>query len=183
MPGLTPAWSLPYPLYTEPVNGAAQIQALAEQADDSLVAIQANITAASTRVLAQATGTNLQSIPNAASTAMQYNTETFDSDNMINLGTDNTVITVTVAGIYLVVAECEFAANATGSRELFIVWSGGGAQFNYASRAVTGDVTRMNVAQTFNATIGQTFRANVFQSSGAALNSSFRRFSAVRVSG
>lgn len=184
MPGLTPGWSLPYPLYTEPVNGAAQIQALAEQADDSLVAIQANIAAASTRVLAQATGNVAQAVANNTSTALQYNVEDFDPNNMINLGADNTVITVTVAGDYLVIAEVEWAANATGTRDTILIWSGGaGLQFNYATRAVTGDVTRVTVSEVFKATVGQTFRANVIQTSGGALNSSFRRFSATRVSG
>jgi hypothetical protein len=182
MPGLTPNQSYPYPLYTEAMDPATQIQALATAVDTSIVAVNNTITAATTRVLAQALGSAAQSIPNAVSTAMQFNTETFDSDNMINLGTDNTLLTVTVAGSYLIVAECEWAANATGSREIFVVWSGGGPQYNYATRAVTGDVTRTNIGEVYRASIGQTFRINVIQSSGAALNSTLRRVSAIRVS-
>lgn len=183
MPGLTTPQNYPYPLYTEAANGAPQIQALAEAIDDSIVAAQATITAATSRKLCRATGTVGEAVPNNVLTTVTYSTEDADTDNMINLGVNNTIATVVTAGHYLVIGEIQFNTNATGDRVVNIVWSGGGSQINLRSRAVTGDVTRMVVSEVFNATVGQTFSIQVLQNSGGVLNTTFRRIAAVRVSG
>lgn len=183
MPGLTSPQNYPYPLYTEAANGAPQIQALAEAIDDSIVAAQATISAASNRKQGRASSGVNQSIPNNVFTTMTYTTENSDTDNMINLGVNNTIITVNTAGHYLVTGEVEFASNATGDRSLVVVWSGGGFLVNKRIRAVNGDATRFTVSELFNATVGQTFSLQCFQNSGGALNSTFRQIAAVRVSG
>lgn len=183
MPGLTSPLNFPYPLYTEANNGPAQIQALATAIDGAVTTAQSNTALAVTRKRGAASETANQSIPNAVSTALTYGTEEFDNDNMINLGVNNTLITATTAGIYLVEVTCLFAMNATGDRELDIAWSGGGGNVGIQSKAVAADVTRLSASFLFKATAGQTFQSLVQQSSGGALNVSTRRFTAVRLSG
>lgn len=183
MPGLTTPLNYPYPLYTEAANGAPQIQALAEAIDDSIVAAQATIADASNRKLCRASGFAAQIIPTGVDTILTYTTEDSDTDNMLNLGVNNTIATVNTAGHYLVMGEVEFDVNATGDRYMHIVWSGGGFLINLRTRAVSGDLTRFSVSEVFNATAGQTFHLQVFQNSGVALNTTVRRISCIRVSG
>lgn len=183
MPGLTSPQNYPYPLYTEAANGAPQIQALADAIDDSIVAAQTTISNATNRKQCRASAVVNQSIPDNVFTTLTYTTENADTDNMINLGVNNTIATVNTAGHYLVTVECEFAANATGDRSVIIIWSGGGFTVNKRVRASSVSITRFVVSEVFNATVGQTFSGQAFQNSGGALNSTVRRITAVRVSG
>lgn len=183
MPGTTSPLGFRYPLYTEANNGSTQIQNLANDIDAAVTVAQANTALAVTRKRAAASETAAQSIPNNVLTALTYGTEEFDNDNMINLGVNNTLITATSAGIYLVECQVQFASNATGDRELDIVWSGGGGQMSIRSKAVATDITRLSVSFLYKATAAQTFQSQVLQNSGGALNVTTRRFSATRVSG
>jgi hypothetical protein len=183
MPGLTTPLNYPYPLYTEAADGAPQIQALAEAIDDSIVAAQADISDASNRELCNASSSVNQSIPNATNTFLTYAIENADTDNMVNLGVDNTVVTVNTAGHYLVTGELEFDSNVTGDRILNIIWSGGGIVVNTRVAPLNGNVTRISATKIFNATVGQTFKLRAFQNSGGALNATFRRITATRISG
>lgn len=183
MPGTTFPQNYPYPLYTDPADGAPQIQALAEAIDDSIVTAQTQLVAAAARKRCRVSGFAAQAIPSGVQTTLTYTTEDTDTDNMVNLGVNNTIATVNTAGHYLVIGEVEFVSNATGTRNLFINWSGGSPLIGKKVRATNGSETRLVVARVFNATVGQTFRLDVIQDSGVALNTSVRRMSAVRVSG
>lgn len=183
MPGLTSPQNYPYPLYTEANNFPAQFQAFADAVDDSIVAAQTTIAAALARKQASASAVVNQSIPNAVLTTLTYTTEDSDTDNMINLGVSNTLVTVQTAGHYLVIGEVEYASNATGERSLRVSWSGGPGGLNKTVGAVNGAVTRLIIAEHINATVGQTFVLNTLQNSGGALNSTFRRIQAIRISG
>jgi hypothetical protein len=57
-----------------------------------------------------------QSIPTAAFTALTWDTEGVDSDNMHSTTVNTDRITAVTAGWYLVTAAVEFATSATGAR-------------------------------------------------------------------
>jgi hypothetical protein len=167
MPGLTPGFQIPYPLYTEPAAGAAQIQALAERVDDAVSLQQTTISSVLIRSAGSVSAVANQSIPNAAYTTVQWVTEDFDTSNIFNLGVSNTNATPTVAGFYMVTVEVRFAANATGSRGLRlatnavveqgstteVLAAAGGAQTHIVSTSlmslVPGDVVTAQVLQGF----------------------------------
>jgi hypothetical protein len=67
-----------------------------------------------------------QTITTALSTAIEFNTESFDSDAFHDNTTNNTRITIPAAmgGYYMIGAQIEFTANATGDRRVFIMKNG-----------------------------------------------------------
>lgn len=111
------------------------------------------------------------SIPNAADTALTFNTERFDNDTMHSTVSNTGRITTTTAGRYLVVANDEFVANATGVRWAMIQHSAG---VYVASDRVTV-VSAVSVAVLLTATIYSAAAADYFtnwvtQNSGGNLN-------------
>lgn len=182
MPGLTVPQNFPYPTYEEANDAPAQIQALANAINFALVTTQNQITAGNNRHRAQINSGVNQSIPNNAYTNMVFANEEFDNDNMVNLGVDNTLITATTAGIYLLSAQLIFPNNTVGNRAIRFIGAGtnaGGIQ----TETVNAEETMLSASMLFNALAGNTLRVQAYQNSGGALNVSFRRFSAVRLSG
>lgn len=78
----TPIFSFPYPALTDPPNGAAQIQALAEAVETELNATNADVTATQTVTNKFATGATVQNFQPALAnfTSTSY-TETFTTSN------------------------------------------------------------------------------------------------------
>lgn len=183
MPGLTPNQNLPYPLYTEAVNPPAQIQALADAVDDALVASQALIASIVARKASRASRVTNQSIANNTPTLVQFTTEDFDNDNMINLGGSNTNIVVQTSGLYLVTGSVTWATNATGIREALLLKNGtaiaGLRELNNGGVLASGTPA----THLINAVVTDIFTLQVLQTSGGALNVSSAVFSASRVSG
>lgn len=83
------------------------------------------------------------SIPNGVFTAMTWDTEDVDSDNMHSTSTNTSRLVAVTPGWYLVTANVEMAANATGARFIRLLVDGvtvigatgggpvlGGANFN-----------------------------------------------------
>jgi hypothetical protein len=182
MPGLTSPQNYPYPLYTEANNGPAQIQALAEAIDDSIVAAQANIALAVERKRGRASGSGAQSIPSGVLTKLTYNSEELDNNNMIDLAVDNTIITVQTAGIYLVTGEVQFVANATSIRLLEIHRNAASMAAKQVAATPTIQ-TRICVDHIITAVVGDQFSLHAFQLTGGALNTDVRRITATRLSG
>jgi hypothetical protein len=110
------------------------------------------------------------SLPHATNTAIQFDTEDFDTDGLATLGTSNDRLTIVTPGLYLVVAQVAFASNGTGNRAALLTRSGtvfartlaGPAAGN--AHAVQAQKLIRLVANDFLTVLG-------FQSSGAALNS------------
>lgn len=186
MPGLTPTQSYPYPLYTEPANPAAQIQAMAEAIDDSFVAVQGIVTAAASRPGAFVTGSVVQAIPNAGATVMTFDAEIFDTANLFNLGVSNTnaVVPAGGGGYYLMCARVRFAVNATGDRNVRFTKNGVPITSGFNSRAITAAVETLHQHWEFVSVVpGDILRLEAAQSSAGALNVDFKQFGLIRVSG
>lgn len=182
MPGLTSPQNYPYPTYEEANNPPQQIKDLADAINFTLVATQNQVTAALTRKNCSIAAPTNQSIPNNAYTNATFTTELLDNDNMVNLGVDNTLITIVTAGVYVLSCDTSWPLNATGNRGArFIV--GGNNAGGIATETVNADTANLSATMIMYALAGTTVRLQLFQNSGGALNSTQRRFSAVRMSG
>lgn len=182
MPGLTVPQNFPYPTYEEANNFPQQMQDLANAINFALVTTQNQITAANNRKSASAIAATNQSIPDSVYTNLTFTVEEFDNDNMINLGVDNTLITTTTAGVYLLSGQLVFPNNTTGNRGIRFVGAGtnaGGIQ----TETVNAEETMLSISMLFRSLAAGTLRLQAFQNSGGALNCSSRRFSATRLTG
>lgn len=111
----------------------------------------------------------VQSIPNATTTAVIWDTEVYDPYGLW-VSSAPTRITLISAGVYMVRAYVAFASNVTGIRSLGLSTSGGViGESNTMSAAVDnlGRVATMRIAY-FNA--GDYIEAWAHQTSGGALN-------------
>lgn len=64
------------------------------------------------------------SVANATDQALTFNSERFDTDTMHSTSVNTSRITFTSAGTYLVGGNAIFAANATGTRKIFVRLNG-----------------------------------------------------------
>ena len=112
-----------------------------------------------------------QSIPNAALTALALNSERWDTDAMHDNVTSNSRLTVKTAGWYVVTAAVEFAANATGIRQLKLLLNGATPLAVLSQPASTGgNFTRQVVVTAYYFALTDWVEMEVFQDSGGALN-------------
>jgi hypothetical protein len=117
------------------------------------------------------TGSNSQSIPNAAFTAVNWDVETVDGEGMHSNVTNPERITVVRAGWYEISFSLYFAANATGNRQARILVGGGtipGGE--YSCVAITGVEVGFAGRAIAYINAGVNVRIETFQNSGGALN-------------
>lgn len=89
-----------------------------------------------------------QSIPNITPTALNFNSELFDTDAIHDNSTNNTRLTCKTAGVYLIIGQVGFASNSTGVRQTafrlngttYLAFSSVGASPNYAARHMLSTV-------------------------------------------
>lgn len=182
MPGAAGPFLWPYPLPGEANSLPAQVQALADAIDNSIVAVQAIVTATASRLRASAISNVAQSIATGVATAITYATEEFDTDGIINLGVSTTNFTINTAGLYAASSYVNFASNATGVREVAFVVNGTTVGALRTTPDQTGASTWLNPCQLLWLTPGDILTAVVAQNSGGALNVTDRRLSIVRMS-
>lgn len=113
-----------------------------------------------------------QSIPNAAWTTVTLNSETYDTNTMHDLVTNNSRLTCNTAGKFMVVVAGQFATNSAGRRLCRILKNGAGsppaAEFFPSSVASAGcAVILMDI---MNLVVGDFIEFQVYQSSGGALD-------------
>ena len=109
------------------------------------------------------------SINNNTTTALTFNSERWDTDNIHSTSTNTGRLTCKTAGVYNISASVQFESNATGTRAITILLGG---------TTVIGSDQRLaaNVATTCNLSIDYVFAVNdyvevqVYQNSGGALN-------------
>lgn len=114
-----------------------------------------------------------QAINNNTITAINFDTERYDTDTIHDTVTNNTRLTCKTAGLYHFEFSAEFAANATGFRGWFIRLNGSSSNYIAAF-----ELPLTGAAVTACATIGADYRmavndfaeAVVWQTSGGALN-------------
>lgn len=103
--------------------------------------------------------------------ALTFNTERYDTDSMHDVAVNTGRITFNTAGLYLVFATVEFAANATGFRQAYIRLNGVTpilVQTNQAPPATIG--SQLNVAGVYKFAAADYVECIVQQGSGGALN-------------
>jgi hypothetical protein len=113
-----------------------------------------------------------ESIPNAAFTAVTFDSEEFDTDSMHSTVTNTDRITFNTAGTYLVGASIDFVANNAGYRSVHI--SKGGTVALVLQTQVTNMVGPPDAEFSCNVIaafiVGDWIRCNVLQTSGGPLN-------------
>jgi hypothetical protein len=112
-----------------------------------------------------------QSAANATATTLSFNSERYDTNTMHDTVTNNSRITMTTAGLYLVTAHVAFAANATGQRDLYLQVNATTYIAMHTNPTIgAGGETFLSVATVFKFAASDYIIARVFQNSGGALN-------------
>lgn len=118
-----------YPVYGDPTNFPAQLQDLATDVDADVEALDTTITAAlnapSARVESQ--GPALGPLTVGANTTLTYADELYDNDNMVNLGTNNSVVTINTPGIYLLTGYINLNATPGAAGGVLLRFGSSGA--------------------------------------------------------
>ena len=112
-----------------------------------------------------------QSIANGVTTKVNFDTENFDTDTIHDTSTNNTRLTATTAGKYIIVASVRWASNATGRRSIFFL-------LNNATELAEKQLDEAEAAQVLTQGLvsAEDLAANdyvellVYQDSGGALN-------------
>lgn len=103
-------------------------------------------------------------------TALTFNTERFDRDNMHSTVTNTGRITFTTAGIYIVTGHVAYAASATGVREIKFRLSGTTNLASQKANATSSGTTRLTLAMIYQFAAADWIDLTAFQDSGGALN-------------
>lgn len=116
-----------------------------------------------------------QTLTTSTLTVVAFNTEQFDAaapNAMHDTVTNNSRITVPTggAGWYMLQANAEFAANATGFRQIQIRHNGATVIASVIYPAAAVGATRMNVSTMYRMNVGDYAEVQVQQTSGGNLN-------------
>lgn len=114
--------------------------------------------------------TSDQVIANTTVTPLQWQTEDYDTDAMLDLVSDNTRVTCKTAGIYLLTASLYWQGNSNGYRMVNFVHSAGQWTGTAGYPAVNGNTTRQNISATYNLAVNDYLTVSVLQTSGGNLN-------------
>ena len=109
---------------------------------------------------------NTGTLANSATTAVAFNTETFDTHDAYNTSTG--VFTCPAAGRYLVNARIFLDGNTTGIRELFVQRNSGTVRGS-ARQTGSANGNAMEITAIVVCNAGDTLRIAAFQNSGGAL--------------
>lgn len=126
-----------------------------------------------TYVGAQVTNTSAQSISNGTYTAINFQSEVFDTDGFHDNSTNNTRLTIPAGkgGKYLITGQANFASNSSGFRAIAIMKNGGASQIAYANaNPISGSSFTFEFSCVVSAVATDYYEMNVYQSSGGSLN-------------
>ena len=110
-----------------------------------------------------------QSIDNDKATAVAFNTEQFDTDNLYS-GAATDRLTIQTAGIYRFRGMVEFVANATGYRYAILELNGTTRLTIDVSAGISGIAVSLNPETIWSCAANDYVRLLVYQNSGAGLN-------------
>jgi hypothetical protein len=120
---------------------------------------------------ARVTHNTTQSIATATSTALNFNTERFDTDTIHDTVTNNTRLTCKTAGTYMIVGQAAFAANATGIRQALILLNGATAiALDLRVNVGAGFPTRITISTIYQLAVNDYVELTLYQDSGGNLN-------------
>ena len=126
-----------------------------------------------TYVGAQVTNTSAQSISNGTYTAINFQSEVFDTDGFHDNSTNNTRLTIPAGkgGKYLITGQANFASNSSGFRAIAIMKNGSASQIAYANaNPISGSSFTFAFSCVVSAVATDYYEMNVYQSSGGSLN-------------
>ncbi len=113
-----------------------------------------------------------QVIPNNSVTALAFNQERWDTDNIHDNATNNSRLTCRTAGKYIIVGQVTWLSNVTGPRNIYIRHQGAvdiGVAFYDPTNMPT---PRTSVATIYDLAVGEYVELRVYQFSTAPLNTS-----------
>ena len=175
--GTTPTFALPFPEATDPADVPTDMQQLAQAVEDSIgEPLDARIDVVEARPACRVTRAAVQSIPNAADTALIWDTVRHDEAGAAALWAAGqpTRLTCKEAGLYTIRGNQLWVPNASGFRWLYIFLNGipGGATNQIARMAQAGNATEnaLAVETSWPMIVGDYVELVVQQTSGVALN-------------
>jgi hypothetical protein len=112
----------------------------------------------------------LEEIAHNTWTALTFNSEDWDSDNIHSVASNTSRLTCTEDGKYLVFGTARFASNATGYRGLAIQLNAGNEFARIFITPVNGSTTDLTVSTVIDMSATDYVELIVYQSSGGALN-------------
>lgn len=186
MPANTPNRAYTYPLYSDTHGFPADIQELAEDIDADVQAVYNQIQQSYDQPAAHVVGA-LQVIPSNVSTTCIYTSESYDNDNMVDLATFNTRITIQTPGVYLLngFIRIQGNGNATLSGAGLTLASTGGIIANPAlsSKRLDNDKTTSICATALHITLaaGDIITMFVRHNNPAAVTLDIAELSATRM--
>lgn len=141
----------------------------------SVVALNTGTIGTYTAVSAQAIGARVfhnttQSIPNNASTLVNFNSERFDTDTIHDTVTNNSRLTCKTAGVYLIVGHLGYAANGTGERVAQILLNGTTAIVTESGVPTSSNQFRLTATTVYSLALNDFVQLVAYQTSGGALN-------------
>lgn len=110
------------------------------------------------------------SISNSVTTALTFNTETFDDNDLHSTVSNTGRLTAQVAGRYLIVGNITFAVASGGNRNVSIRINGSTVVGIQSEIAVTTGRPQMIVVAIYNLAADDYAELTVFQDSGGSLN-------------
>lgn len=129
-----------------------------------------NVVKAAPAIWARVYHNAAQSIPDAATTALNFNSERFDTDVIHDTSTNNERLTCKTAGVYLISASVGFVSNATGFRALILRLNGTTFIALDERPTVNGNALRLTITTVYQLAVNDYVEALAYQTSGGALN-------------
>lgn len=120
-----------------------------------------------------------QTLTNATATILACSGETFDNDAMHSTVTNNSRLTAQKGGRYDCTCTVEFAANATGIRQVFFKKNGTTVLQGARQNATSAFNAIFQATQTVVLAAGEYIELEAYQSSGGGLNCTPREFAAL----
>ena len=111
-----------------------------------------------------------QSTTTGVELSLALNSERWDTDTMHSTVTNNSRITFTTGGLYLLVGHIEFAANATGYRLASIRWQNTTTLAVQTTKPHGTFADRLTVTCVYGFGAGEWVELRAFQDSGGSLN-------------
>jgi hypothetical protein len=121
------------------------------------------------RISCRVTCSGHPSIPNITGTPIPWDSEQWDTDAMHDNVVNNTRLTCSTAGLYLVIGNISFITNATGFRTCSLKKNGTTLVCWNGQNAIVGDSTYGSIVGLVDLSVGDYVEVYAYQNSGGTL--------------